>query len=409
MSWLRSQFRTFHRIHRWWKNRLTVTGRSLALVTLTCSPAVIIPDSALTIFFASSFFLLLLSWLVARLHSPKLTWNLVQNRAWRCLEPRVLELHVENRGRLPALDLHLGHSSLNDVWSVEILEPHIGRLLAGETTSVRIQLTPLLRGEHPLPRLSVESQFPLGIHRIRGSQPQPENTLVYPAAAQPMHPSLWEAGQSRATGQQQFAGHSGWSGDYVGSREYFPGMSVRRWDYGSWARLGRPVVREFSNPQCPQARLLLDLRRLSERDDEIDDSAESVIAVAGELGKSLVAMGFQISCIQNLGEHPDARSSKDDWNTDEIEQFLARLPVPANSPPLQTSLGNVNPSDAWTVILTCPSDSTGGTLLEDLTKVRLNLSLCLIQPGHWPRRDRLSERYQAPAILDILHQTGAFQ
>lgn len=409
MPWLRSQFRTFHKIHRWWKNRLTITGRSLALVSIACSPAVIIPDSALTIFFASSFFLLLLSWFVAWLHSPKLAWTPVQNRAWRCLEPGVLEFHVENRGRLPVLDLHLCHSSLDDAWSVEILDPHISRLLAGESARVRLRLTPLRRGTAPLPRLSVESQFPLGIHRIRGFQPPPENILVYPAAAQPIHPSLWEAGQSRATGQRQLAGHSGWSGDYVGSREYFPGMPVRRWDYGSWARLGRPVVREFSNPQRPQARLLLDLRRFSVRNNEIDDAVESVISVAGELGKTLIAMGFQVSCIQDLREPFDARISKDEWTTDEIEQFLALLPASPNSPPLQASLGNIHTSDAWTLILTCISDSAGGTLLDDLPEVRHDLCMCLIQPGHWPRRDRLSEPYQAPTIVDVLYRTGVLR
>ena len=51
---------------------------------------------------------------------------------------------------------------------------------------------------------------------------------------------------------------AGDSSEYLGSRDYQPGMRVRRWDYRSWARLGRPVVREYEEPQRKSIVLIVD-------------------------------------------------------------------------------------------------------------------------------------------------------
>lgn len=409
MHWLRSQFRTFHKIHRWWKNRLTIIGRSLALIAVACSPAIIIPDSSLTIFFASSFFLLLLSAIVAWLHSPKLNWTLVQSAAWRCLEPGVLQFQVENQGRLPVFDLHLRCQDVDGLWTVEILDPHISRLLAGETISIRVRLTPLRRGLHHFPRLRAESQFPLGIHRRQGSPPQLEKTLVYRAAAEPINRSFLEAGRSRATGKQQLAGHAGWNGDYVGSREYFPGMPVRRWDYGSWARLGRPVVREFSNPQRPQAKLLLDFHQPVAGTFSAFDAMESVISVAGELSQTLIGLGFQISCIRDLDEALPGGGSKSEWTTDEIEQFLALIPHSAQGAmPYLADCDSDSPG-TWTLVLTCSKFTDRKDLWESCQGSCSDISLCVIQPARWPTRKGGAQPYLPPAITDILHREGVFR
>ncbi len=49
--------------------------------------------------------------------------------------------------------------------------------------------------------------------------------------------------------------------DYTGSREYQVGMPVRRWDFTSWARLGRPIVREFQSPSIQLVTLIVDTSR----------------------------------------------------------------------------------------------------------------------------------------------------
>ena len=67
--------------------------------------------------------------------------------------------------------------------------------------------------------------------------------------------------------------------EYVGSREYRPGMPVRRWDFASWARLGHPAVREFSEGRDSLAVLVVDALRRQ----PVDESLESVLSRAAAI------------------------------------------------------------------------------------------------------------------------------
>jgi uncharacterized protein (DUF58 family) len=81
------------------------------------------------------------------------------------------------------------------------------------------------------------------------------------------------------------------SHEYCGSREYVPGAAVRRWDYSSWARLGRPIVREYSSQHRPEIAIFLDLRpsQTSPREsNEPDEIMESQISLAAALGEFAV-------------------------------------------------------------------------------------------------------------------------
>jgi uncharacterized protein (DUF58 family) len=50
----------------------------------------------------------------------------------------------------------------------------------------------------------------------------------------------------------------GESPEYIGNREYRPGDSQRRVDFKSWARLGRPVIREYQEEYYCRVALILD-------------------------------------------------------------------------------------------------------------------------------------------------------
>jgi len=50
----------------------------------------------------------------------------------------------------------------------------------------------------------------------------------------------------------------GESPEYIGNREYVPGDSARRIDYRSWARLAKPVVREYQEEYYCRVALVLD-------------------------------------------------------------------------------------------------------------------------------------------------------
>ena len=403
MQWLRSQFRTFRKIRDWWQRRLTLTGQAMAVVVAICSPAMIIPDTALTILFVASFFLLLLTWVLGRLHRPKLQWSVMDWPRWRCTQGEVLQFEVKNLGRAPALALRFSCLATSPTWSVKLLDKQIDRLAPQTSSIVRVLLTPSQRGLHCLPGLTVESHFPFGIHRIPAKAPPRNEVLIFPAPSQAIERSILESGGVRRIGQTTAGDHPGWSGDYIGSREYFPGMAVRRWDYGSWARLGKPVVREFSNPQFPKARILLDLSGQRSRNAmEIDSQVESVISVANQLCKTLLNLGVQITAIDELGNECWTRNPRNIWKGGEIDRYFALLTPRPNAPRLKLDPQlSQSSSTTWTLLLSCSLEVLKTFENHGGLFTHAPFSLCLIQPGKWPADQSFLSQYVPPKINKV--------
>lgn len=72
---------------------------------------------------------------------------------------------------------------------------------AGQTQTVELGSTPHLRGWHRVPRIVLESRFPLGVFRLWSYWQPDGRVLVYPAPETPMHPILYtdepDQGQAR--------------------------------------------------------------------------------------------------------------------------------------------------------------------------------------------------------------------
>jgi uncharacterized protein (DUF58 family) len=118
--------------------------------------------------------------------------------------------------------------------------------------------------------------------------------------------SRWE---SKYAGEQEHTLFSlGHHGEYFSSREYQPGMPVRRWDYSSWARLGKPVVREFTDPSCPTAAIILDtfVADVHPNGDEEIRELEATVSLAAALSDALTANNYRIThlavgdCLRDL-------------------------------------------------------------------------------------------------------------
>ena len=90
----------------------------------------------------------------------------------------------------------------------------------------------------------------------------------------------------------------GMNGEYVGSREYQPGIPVRKWDYPSWARLGQPVVREYCDPRYPSAAVVLDTHFDTADPPAADPipELEAILSLAAAITDSLLAPDMELNC-----------------------------------------------------------------------------------------------------------------
>lgn len=170
---------------------------------------------------------------------------------------------LNNLGSRPAYDLSAGYFGLAKPLKVVDADNSLDILPPAESDEVTVTILPRRRGLYSLPSLRAFSTFPLRICRTRvkgkvdESDTQEGSLLVLPDFRPVDHidvpvNSRYQPGGVALTSQV------GESPEYIGNREYRPGDSIRRLDYRSWARLTRPVVREFQEEYYCRMGLIID-------------------------------------------------------------------------------------------------------------------------------------------------------
>ncbi|WP_372717064.1 DUF58 domain-containing protein [Novipirellula sp.] len=217
------------------------------------------------------------SLLVNQLMQPRLHVDFSLPRCVEAGQIFNLRIHLKNQRHLPALQLTAGldasrrkdlfrrfrkrsanqPSEASQAYEVLSGAVSIGMISPRETASTDVAIRFRHRGVHPLPDVCVKSMFPFCLFEF--TKRIPSQTTI------PITPRL--VGQTdEAASSGKLSDMSGWirriaaaeAYDYSGSREYETGMSVRRWDFSSWARLGKPIVQEFQTPGVRMAFILVD-------------------------------------------------------------------------------------------------------------------------------------------------------
>ena len=127
----------------------------------------------------------------------------------------------------------------------------------GREVEVRVELTPLRRGVLWFTGVTLARPDPLGLFRALTAVPLPQMLLILPkryplpAIALPGTVKYQEGGVALAASVGQ-------SDEYVALRDYRYGDPLRHIHWRSWARVGRPVVKEFEDEFFVRHALVLD-------------------------------------------------------------------------------------------------------------------------------------------------------
>ena len=162
-----------------------------------------------------------------------------------------------NQGKRAAYDLGFRFFRLPRSFELPDPETTLGHLEAGQTLSASIRLKPNRRGLHTLPRPRAYSTFPFNLFRTGRSRAAESTLLVLPHFHSIVGLDV-PVGTRYQPGGIALTSNIGESPEYIGNREYVPGDSARRIDYRSWARLARPVVREYQEEYYCRVALVLD-------------------------------------------------------------------------------------------------------------------------------------------------------
>ena len=122
---------------------------------------------------------------------------------------------------------------------------------------VRCELTPLRRGLLRLEGITVARPDPLGLFRAFSDVPLPQSVLVLPKRY-PLPPIPLPGTMKYQQGGVALASNVGQSDEFVALRDYRQGDPLRHIHWRSWARAGKPVVKEFEDEFFVRHALVLD-------------------------------------------------------------------------------------------------------------------------------------------------------
>ena len=126
----------------------------------------------------------------------------------------------------------------------------------GEAEAV-IEVTPFQRGALRFTGTTVARTDPLGLFRGFVRVPQTATVLVLPRRY-PVPPLELPGAKQYQRGGVTLASAIGESDEFVSLRDYRPGDPLRHIHWRSWARTGRPIVKEFQDEYFVRHALILD-------------------------------------------------------------------------------------------------------------------------------------------------------
>lgn len=149
-------------------------------------------------------------------------------------------------------------------------------LKSGKESRVMLEITPLKRGVIQLQDLRVMLPDPFSLIQKCAKVSAPSSTLIVLPRRYPIPPIQLPGGVPFKISGEANTNALGNSGEFVGLRDYRPEDPMRQIHWKSWARLGRPIVKELEDTHYPRYGLVLD----SLSTDRSDVGFEEAISVA---------------------------------------------------------------------------------------------------------------------------------
>jgi uncharacterized protein (DUF58 family) len=151
---------------------------------------------------------------------------------------------------------------------------------ARQPTEVVVELQPMRRGRYQIPGPAVRAADPLRLVLTREVAAPGQTVVVYPRFYS-MEEFLVPAGRRYQPGGIPLASNTADAIEFVGTREYREGDPLKNIHWRSWARRGKPVVKEYQEEYFARIALILDTfvpKDAAPRDAQAFEAAISVVA-----------------------------------------------------------------------------------------------------------------------------------
>lgn len=296
MNRLLRPFQQLARGRSWWLHNVTTSGNSILLALIATANA--IWGYPLGFLFTTFLVLFLLAGLLNRCYYPCFDVELSAPAEVAQGESLQLVWTLKNLRRVTLYDLQIRfHSSCSGiVLTDEIVVIH--SIAPGESVVMTTQAICNKRGIYRWPTIEFASGYPFGIFRS-SRKITPSGTLAITPRFLPQRQMQDALPFSTLAGQMLSDQHRGEAFEYLGSRDFISGLSVRRWDFAAWARLGRPIVREFESPRSPQVILWVDTsssftKKHLQSSSGTDETLEAIYSLAATIARTVIASNARL-------------------------------------------------------------------------------------------------------------------
>ncbi len=187
-----------------------------------------------------------------------------------------IEIRATNRSKSPALELRARYPLPPEV---EVVKESgwVEQLAPGETTVFRQTVCPRRRGAYFLKNLLQENCYPFGLWLDSKKHVVERAFLVYPKY-QPLRELDIPVGMKYQPGGLALTSYLGDSTEFLSTREFRMGDPLRHIHWRSWARLGKPIVKEYGEEYFCRLALIVDTVLPEGENDEILEQAISLAA-----------------------------------------------------------------------------------------------------------------------------------
>jgi uncharacterized protein (DUF58 family) len=169
-----------------------------------------------------------------------------------------------------------------------------------ESQRVRVELMPLRRGKIRLSGLTLAGPDPFGMCRAVHSYAIPQSVLVLPKRY-PLPSIRLPGSRKHHSGGVALALCVGDSEEFVALRDYRPGDPLRRIHWKSWAKVGKPIVKEYQEEFFVRHVLLLDTFAEEEHGEAFEEAVSLAASFActvltQESLLDLIFVGSEVFC-----------------------------------------------------------------------------------------------------------------
>ena len=324
------------------RDRLTSSGRMVFYLTLLGNALGGISLAVKTYLVGVHLFCIaLLSVFAARWARLRLKVGLeVAQRGTRGI-PMQATLRVHNPHRRPARDIELRALTIPPHLSL-ICEGHsqereegiyIPLLAPDESARSSWTLIPNKRGAYLLTGVRQATLFPFGLWRDWHDHPIERSFLVYPSFTA-LETLDIPVGRRYQPGGIALSSNLGDSTEFISTREFRQGDSLRMIHWRSWARTGQAVVKEFQEEFFCRVAVVLDTFLSADQLDKRSQEFESVISLAAAIADFLAREEYVIDLFAAGPELYQLQAGRSLAHFENVMDILACV-EPCTEPPFE--------------------------------------------------------------------------